>query len=75
MKYLVITPEYETDNNPWGLDPPEITCDVVEVEAPNKREARRLGYHELRKLHRGWMTWYRDMDRNPFSGLVVEEAA
>jgi len=73
-RYYVITPEFEVvipilDD---GTGPIEPARDVVEVEAPNKREAIRLGYHELKKIHNGWINYYRDTDRNPFVGLFAE---
>jgi len=70
-KYYVITPQYTSMS--YGYEPPETGCDVVEVEANTKREAKVKGLRELRKLHYGWINWYRDTDSNPFTGLRAEE--
>jgi len=70
-RYYVITP-LAIPVLKFGVGPSEINRDVVEVEAPNKREAIRLGYHELKKIHNGWINYYRDTDRNPFVGLFAE---
>ena len=76
MKYLVISPEYQLlmPILEDGTGPTESTCDVVEVEAQNKRQACILGLRELKKIPRGWINWYRDSDSNPFVGLKVEAA-
>ena len=76
MKYLVISPEYGVTIPvlDFGIGPTEPACDVVEVEAENKRQARILGLRELKKIPRGWINWHRDSDSNPFVGLKVEES-
>ena len=73
-KWWVITPEYGTvvpvlDD---GTGPEEFGCDVVEVEAPTRREALVLGLRELKKVTKGWINWYRDDTSNPFTGLRAE---
>jgi hypothetical protein len=71
MKWTVVGPEYGvvipiTDE---GQGPLEYGCDVVEVEADTKADARVLGVHELRKIPRGYIDRY--SDENPFAGLRV----
>ena len=73
--YYVITPEYGVviPVLDFGIGPMEYGRDVVTVEAPTKRKALILGYHELKRIPKGWITYYRDFDQNPFVGLQVEE--
>ena len=70
-KWWVITPEYGTvvavlDD---GTGPEEFGRDVVEVEAPTRREALVLGLRKLRLQRSRWI-WNQEADRrNPFNGL------
>ena len=73
-RYYVISPTYYYHEPILddGSGPDEPACDVVEVEAHTKREAKIRGLKELRKIHKGWINWHRDSDANPFTGLKVE---
>lgn len=73
--YLVITPEYgEVDPVlDYGQGPIEYGCDVIEVEAQTKREARDLGVYEmLRNKDYQYCRDSRDGGENPFTGITVE---
>ena len=72
MKYLIVTPEYETYYGDY--EPPEYGCDVVEVEASTKREAKVLGLRELRRTGSKWILDGASDEHNPFTGLKVYNA-
>lgn len=67
--WLVIGPEYGevVPVLDYGEGPLEYQCDVVEVEADTKREARILGIKLLRQEK--YLQNY--PDENPFAGLEV----
>ena len=70
-KWMIVGPEYGVvepilDD---GTGPMEYGCDVVEVEANSKADARILGVRLLRQLRRGYLDRYKD--ENPFAGLRV----
>ena len=70
--YNVISPEIHTtipilDD---GSGPEEHFCCFVSVDAPNEREAKILALKDA--LMRDWVQWARDENKNPFSGLIVE---
>ena len=71
--YMVVSPEYMTygsyGDGSLGLDPPEYGCDVVEVQALTKREAKILGLREFRRTSARWLDY---CDGNPFTGIKVE---
>lgn len=71
-RWLVIGPEYGVIDRILddGTGPLEYSCDVVEVEAGSKRDARRIGVQLLRQIHRGYLQRY--PDENPFAGVKVE---
>ena len=75
-KYYVVTPPYTTyfGNAATAIDPPEYGCDVVEVEARTKREAKILGVRELRRIHSKWMEDQVSNGANPFTGLKAHDA-
>jgi hypothetical protein len=70
MRWLVIGPEYGTTIN-IGLDdgtgPMEYGCDVVEVEADTKCDAKVLGVALLRR--QPYLQRY--AEENPFTGVRV----
>jgi hypothetical protein len=68
MRYYVVTPPYERYSSSI-YDPGEYGCDVVEVEAPTKKQAKVKGLRELRRTHSHWIRDY--CDGNPFKGLEV----
>jgi hypothetical protein len=73
-RWLVCSPKYGTmvpvlDD---GSGPTEYGCDVVEIEAVNKRDALILGLKLMRKEYPdGWHN--QDLSENPFKGMRVEE--
>ena len=70
MRYWVSTPAYSRGGD-W-YNPPEFGSDVVEVDAPTKRAAIRLGLRALRKMGSRWV---RDMEsdkRCPLNGLKAD---
>ena len=64
----------QTSYHWWVYTPPygdmySYGSDVVEVEAPSKREALVLGLRKLRLQRSRWI-WNQEADRrNPFNGL------
>ena len=79
-RYMVVTPEYEVvvPTLDDGSGPMEPTCDVLEVEASNAREAKIMAVREWRRMqHDGrWRQahWIADQQSNgasPFTGLQV----
>ncbi len=69
--YYVVSPSYVV--YPFdGINPPEDGCDVVAVEASNKREAKSLALRTEEMSQ--WILEARDNHQNPFSGLEVYEA-
>ena len=75
-RYFVIGPRVERVDRILddGSGPVEISYDVVEVEASNPREARRLGFHQMQANGCQWIRDARLDRRNPFVLLSVEEA-
>lgn len=70
-KWIVVSREYSyvepvLDD---GSGPTHYTCDVVEVDAENKKEARIAALKELRKLTRGFI--YETNGENPFGGMKI----
>lgn len=68
MKYLVVTPPYESGGY---YAPKEYGSDVATVEADTKKEAKVRGLRELRRMRSQWV---QDCEGNPFNGLEVFEA-
>lgn len=73
--YYVMTPEYGEvvpilDD---GTGPIEWGRDVEEVKATTKREAKQLGYQELKRQH--WFRDHYDHDKHPYAYLTVEGPA
>ncbi len=71
MKYTVVTREYSyiepcLDD---GSGPTYDTCDVVYIEASNKKEAKILAVKELRKTRSKFLE--ETMGENPFGGMKV----
>ena len=75
-RYYIITPEYGevVPILDYGQGPVEYNCDVVEVEAENKRDAIVLGVKYMRE-HSSQFHWFRHADGNPFAGVRTEEVA
>jgi len=71
--WFVITPQYTTYYNAESLEPPEVGCDVVSVEARTKREAKILGVKKLRKVG-NWISDSYSDGENPYKGIKVEES-
>ena len=71
MRFWVVTPAYEQGGGYW--DPPEWGCDVVLVEAQNKRSAIRVGLRELRKIRSRWVQDKESDHQCPLNGLTAEE--
>lgn len=70
-KWTVVSGEYSYVEPvlDYGEGPTYYTCDVVEVEAENKKQAKVFGLREMRKQHpRGFVSVY---DENPFKGMKV----
>lgn len=72
-RFYVISPEMSVvipicDD---GTGPMEYGCDVVEVEARTKRDARHLGFKLMREAKMAWATEHED--GCPFAGMKVEE--
>jgi hypothetical protein len=72
-RYWVITPEYGevvsvTDE---GQGPLEYGCDVIEIEADNKRDAIVLGVKAMR-ANSATYHYYRECDDSPFAGVRAE---
>jgi hypothetical protein len=70
--WFVSTPEYRHNYGYW--EPPEWFADYVCVEAPTKKEARRLGFQLLKKDAKDWIDDQRSDNVNPFAGLIVKDA-
>jgi hypothetical protein len=82
-KYCVVTPEYGTkipilDD---GSGPIEYGCDVIEIEADNKRDAIAMGVKEMLKGGYGGhgrsmdYQWCRDQRKDncsPYTGVTAE---
>jgi len=54
-----------------GSGPTEYFACVASVDAKNKREAKSLALKDV--LFFDWIQWARDNEKNPFSGLKVED--
>ena len=68
-RWLVVSPEYgEVIPICDGQGPLEYGCDVVEIEADTKADARVLGVKEFRRIGAGYLA---DVE-NPFAGIKVE---
>ena len=73
-RWLVISPKYDNvipvlDD---GSGPTEPTCDMIEVDAKNKKDALLFGIKIMRKNFRdGWHN--SDPGENPFKGMQIEE--
>ena len=74
MKWFVITPAYECYPRNAYVDPepPEYVADVVEVDAPTKRQALVQGVRELRRTRSRWLEDQVSNGSNPFTGLKAE---
>lgn len=73
MHYTVCTPQYISYYSYYDLEPPDYGADCVDVEAPNKRQAK---VEAVRKMRKEGMEWVKDQqsDKNsPFTGLEVFE--
>lgn len=74
-KYFVITPEYEYQEVIIDGSGPLIpTCDVIEIEAENRRDAIKLGVREmLRKPRFEYCKGKRSDGLCPYTGVYAEE--
>jgi hypothetical protein len=75
LHYYVITPEFGhvVPVLDFGQGPIEYECDVIEIEAENKRDAISLGVREMLKDKS--FRWCRDSRRDgesPYAGVRVE---
>lgn len=73
-RYYVVTPQYESGGD--EIDPPEVGADVIEIEAPTKREAIRMGVIGMLNFDRRRWRWCRDQrsdGHNPFAGVKAIE--
>lgn len=73
MHYTVCTPQFWDYSymGPERLDPPEYGADCVDVESPNKKQAK---VEAVRKMRKEGMSWVNDQDSDkasPFTGLQV----
>ncbi len=73
--YLVYTPTFTAYHGSVFLmtEPPEETCDVVEVIAPNRRAARVAAVREMRRQHMTWIEDQQSDGASPFTGLKVDD--
>lgn len=67
-RYYVVTPAYVSGGSPSSYYPPEDGCDVIEIEAKTKRDAKIRALPFLRQIGRGWLS---QAEGNPFKGLKV----
>lgn len=74
--WYVTTPEYTTY---YEWEPPDTGVDDCFVEAPNRREAIKLGVAKMRSTEyaRPWKTYYSwawDRETNPYTGVKAKIA-
>lgn len=70
--WSVYTPTYMDYGSAYDLEPPEYTCDYVEVAAPTKRKALVAGVRALRAMGSDWLLDQQSDGASPFTGLKAE---
>lgn len=74
-RWLVLTPSY-TYVEPVledGSGPTERTCDVIDVVAPTKREAIKIGVRRMLKENKskGWVQYQQEDGKCPYTGITA----